>query len=43
VGPPVLQLTRTRIGPVQLGRLGSGELRDLGHDELGLLLDSAQL
>lgn len=43
VGHPVLQLTRTRIGPVQLGRLGSGELRDLGHDELGLLLDSAQL
>jgi len=43
VGHPVLQLTRTRIGPVLLGRLGSGELRDLGHDELGLLLDSAQL
>ena len=43
VGHPVLQLTRTRIGPVQLGRLGSGELRDLGHDELGLLLDGAQL
>ncbi len=37
------ELTRTRIGPVQLGRLGVGEIRDLTSDELGLLLDSAQL
>ena len=43
VGHPVLRLTRTRIGPVQLGRLGVGELRDLTREELGLLLDSAQL
>jgi 23S rRNA pseudouridine2605 synthase len=43
VGHPVLRLTRTRIGPVQLGRLGTGELRDLTGEELGLLLDSAQL
>jgi 23S rRNA pseudouridine2605 synthase len=43
VGHPVLRLTRTRIGPVQLGRLGNGELRDLTGEELGLLLDSAQL
>ncbi len=43
VGHPVKQLTRTRIGPVQLGRLGVGEIRDLTSDELGLLLDSAQL
>ena len=43
VGHPVKQLTRTRIGPVQLGRLGVGEIRDLTSEELGLLLDSAQL
>lgn len=43
VGHPVLRLTRTRIGPVELGRLGLGELRDLTHEELGQLLDSAQL
>ena len=43
VGHPVLRLTRTRIGPVQLGRLGVGELRDLTREELGLLLDTAQL
>jgi 23S rRNA pseudouridine2605 synthase len=43
VGHPVRRLTRTAIGPVQLGRLGSGELRDLTLDELGALLDSASL
>jgi 23S rRNA pseudouridine2605 synthase len=43
VGHPVRRLTRTAIGPVQLGRLGSGELRDLTLDELGTLLDSASL
>ena len=43
VGHPVRRLTRTAIGPVAAGRLGSGELRDLTLDELGGLLDSAQL
>lgn len=43
VGHPVLRLTRTRIGPVELGRLGAGELRDLTLEELGQLLDSAQM
>jgi 23S rRNA pseudouridine2605 synthase len=43
VGHPVRRLTRTAIGPVVLGRLGQGELRDLTLDELGQLLDSAQL
>jgi 23S rRNA pseudouridine2605 synthase len=43
VGHPVRRLTRTAIGPVQLGSLRSGELRDLTLDELGVLLDSAQL
>lgn len=43
VGHPVRRLTRTAIGPVVLGRLGVGEMRDLTLDELGDLLDSAQL
>jgi len=43
VGHPVRQLTRTAIGPVVLGRLGVGEMRDLTHDELGALLDAASL
>ncbi|MFC6285352.1 pseudouridine synthase [Nocardioides sp. GCM10027113] len=43
VGHPVLRLTRTAIGPVQLGGLRSGELRDLTLDELGELLDVAKL
>lgn len=43
VGHPVLRLTRTRIGPVELGRLGVGEMRDLTGQELGLLLDSAAM
>jgi 23S rRNA pseudouridine2605 synthase len=43
VGHPVRRLTRTAIGPVQLGSLGSGELRDLTLDELGALLDNARL
>jgi 23S rRNA pseudouridine2605 synthase len=40
VGHPVRQLTRTRIGPVALGQLKSGELRDLTREELGELLDT---
>jgi 23S rRNA pseudouridine2605 synthase len=43
VGHPVRQLTRTAIGPVVLGQLGSGEIRELANDELGALLDAAQL
>ena len=43
VGHPVRRLTRTAIGPVTLGRLEPGEMRDLTRDELGSLLDSAQL
>ncbi len=43
LGFPVRRLTRTAIGPVQLTGLASGELRDLTLDELGTLLDSAQL
>ena len=43
VGHPVHQLTRTAIGPVALGRLGVGEMRELTNDELGALLDAASL
>jgi 23S rRNA pseudouridine2605 synthase len=43
VGHPVRRLTRTAIGPVVLGRLATGEMRELTLDELGSLLDSAQL
>ncbi|CAB4687325.1 MAG: pseudouridine synthase [Actinobacteria bacterium] len=43
VGHPVRRLTRTAIGPVDLGRLPSGELRELTQAELGDLLDRAQL
>ena len=41
VGHPVRRLTRTAVGPVKLGRLKVGELRDLTSDELGALLDMA--
>ena len=40
VGHPVRRLTRTAIGPVQLGGSEAGELRDLTLDELGVLLDT---
>lgn len=43
VGHPVRRLTRTRFGPVDLTGLTSGALRDLTRDELGSLLDAAQL
>jgi len=43
VGHPVRRLTRTRIGPITLGRLPSGVLRELTREELGPLLDTAEL
>ncbi|WP_193608059.1 pseudouridine synthase [Nocardioides lijunqiniae] len=43
VGHPVRKLTRTAIGPVTLGSLKPGHLRELTLDELGRLLDDAQL
>ncbi len=39
VGHPVRQLSRTRFGPIELGTLGSGTLRELSDDELGELLE----
>ena len=38
-GHPVQKLTRIAIGPVRLGRLQPGEMRDLTGEELGKLLD----
>jgi 23S rRNA pseudouridine2605 synthase len=43
VGHPVRRLTRTAIGPVRLGPLKTGELRELTSAELGGLLDAAGL
>ncbi|MFT3861397.1 pseudouridine synthase [Micropruina sp.] len=43
VGHPVRRLSRTAIGPVRLGQLKVGELRELSRDELGALMDLAGL
>jgi len=43
VGHPVQRLTRTAIGPVGLGRLPAGAVRELSREELGELLDVAGL
>lgn len=43
VGHPVRRLTRTAIGPVRLGDLRPGAMRELTVAELGSLLDSAHL
>jgi 23S rRNA pseudouridine2605 synthase len=43
VGHPVQRLTRTAIGPVRIGTLRAGALRELTADEVGSLLDSAGL
>ncbi|GAA3547131.1 pseudouridine synthase [Aeromicrobium flavum] len=42
VGHPVLELTRTAFGPLRLGDLRSGALRDLSREELGALFDSVE-
>lgn len=43
IGHPVQKLTRTAIGPVEIGRLKKGSLRELTLDEVGSLLDTAGL
>ncbi len=43
VGHPVRKLTRTELGPVGLGQLKAGQLRELTLDELGALLDSVSM
>lgn len=40
VGHPVLRLSRTAIGPVRLGELRPGQVRQLTTAELGALLDA---
>lgn len=42
VGHPVVELTRTAFGPIKLGDLSSGVMRDLTRDERGLLFDSVE-
>lgn len=42
VGHPVLELTRTAFGPLHLGGLASGALRELTRDETGALFDSVE-
>jgi 23S rRNA pseudouridine2605 synthase len=34
VGLPVVRLVRVRVGPVRLGRLPPGEIRELDPDEV---------
>lgn len=43
VGHPVRKLARTQIGPVRMGQLKPGEMRELTRDELGQLLDAVKL
>jgi 23S rRNA pseudouridine2605 synthase len=43
VGHPVQRLTRTAVGPVRIGSLKPGTLRELTADEVGSLLDAAGL
>lgn len=43
VGHPVRRLSRTAIGPVRLGELRSGQVRELTPHELGTLLDAVGL
>jgi 23S rRNA pseudouridine2605 synthase len=43
VGHPVQQLTRTAVGPVRIGSLRTGAMRELTTDEIGSLLDAAGL
>ncbi len=42
VGHPVIDLVRRQFGPLHLGSLGSGQLRDLTKEELGQLLTIAR-
>jgi hypothetical protein len=42
VGHPVVELVRRRFGPLHLGTLAPGEVRDLTKVELGLLLTIAR-
>ncbi|WP_062388695.1 pseudouridine synthase [Demequina iriomotensis] len=41
VGHPVLELVRTQFGPIRLGTMAPGELRELSPGEVGRLMDIA--
>lgn len=43
IGQPVRQLSRIAIGPVRLGDLKTGTIRELTREELGALLDLVKL
>ncbi len=43
VGHPVRSLSRIQIGPVRMGQLRVGDVRELTRDELGALLDAVKL
>ena len=43
IGHPVRRLSRTSIGPVRVGTLAVGEIRELSRDELGTLLDMVKM
>jgi 23S rRNA pseudouridine2605 synthase len=43
VGFPVEELVRTQFGPVRLGTLQPGELRELGKADVGALMAAAGL
>lgn len=42
VGHPVLELTRTAFGPIRLGGLKLGGVRDLTNSEVGALFDTVE-
>lgn len=42
VGHPVLELTRTTFGPIRLGDLKAGAVRELTNSELGALFDTVE-
>jgi len=42
VGHPVIELTRTAFGPIKIGDLSSGAMRELARDEIGALFDSVE-
>ena len=41
VGYPVVRLVRTRIGPLRLGRLGTGQVRMLTAQEVRALFEAS--
>jgi 23S rRNA pseudouridine2605 synthase len=42
VGHPVLELTRTAFGPIRLGGLSVGSVRELTNSEVGALFDTVE-